>query len=208
MALWPSRKKGARGRCLAVREPRMRAAHRTAPHGRLAVYCGPVCRQAARRERLRLAEAKRQRAERPGADPAVPDQYRGATQPAVLPAREHAAHQAAPIPREVDGAVTPLVMKQLIARAGHQGSPDGQAGQPAPTPVIRGCRRRPGRSAGLWDSGATSMAALGVDGRLSGKRLDDSPVVHAGIRRGPAFVHRIGICNVECQDVWGRKAAR
>ena len=33
------------------------------------------------------------------------------------------------------------------------------------------------------------MAALGVDGRLSGRRLDDSPagtVVHAGVRQGPA----------------------
>ena len=33
------------------------------------------------------------------------------------------------------------------------------------------------------------MAALGVDGRLSGRRLDESPVgtvVRAGVRRGPA----------------------
>ena len=34
----------------------------------------------------------------------------------------------------------------------------------------QGCRRRPGRPTGLWDSGAASMAALGVDGRLSGRR--------------------------------------
>jgi hypothetical protein len=33
MAPWSSRKEGARGRCLAVHEPRMWAARRTAPHG-------------------------------------------------------------------------------------------------------------------------------------------------------------------------------
>ena len=105
--------------------------------GRPARYCSGSCRQAARRERLRLAEAERQRAERPGADRAVPGRYRGATQAAVLRARDHATHQAAPIPREVAGATAPLVTKQLIARAGRQGSPDGEAGQPASMPVIR-----------------------------------------------------------------------
>ena len=105
------------------------------PTGRPAAYCGPACRQAARRERLRLAEAQRQRAERPGADRAVQDRYRGATQPAVLRAREHAAHQSAPIPREVAGATAPLVTKQLIACAGRQGPTGGEAGQPASLPV-------------------------------------------------------------------------
>ena len=107
------------------------------PTGRPAVYCGPACRQAARRERLRLAEAERQRAGRLGADPAVPDQYRGATRAAVLRPRDHAAYQAAPIPREVAGATAPPVTKQLIARAGRQGSPDGEVGQPASRPGIR-----------------------------------------------------------------------
>jgi hypothetical protein len=107
------------------------------PTGRPAAYCGPACRQAARRERLRPAEAERQRAERPGADPALPGQYRGATQAAVPRARDHAAHQAAPIPREVAGATAPLVTEQLTARAGRRGSPDGEAGQPASMPVIR-----------------------------------------------------------------------
>jgi hypothetical protein len=105
--------------------------------GRPARYCSGSCRQAVHRERLRLAEAERQRAGRPGADPAVPGQYRGAAQPPVLRAREHAAHQAAPVPREVAGATAPLVTKQLTARAGRQGSPDGEAGQPASMPVIR-----------------------------------------------------------------------
>jgi len=118
------------------------------PTGRPAAYCGPACRQAARRERVRLAGAERQRAERPGADPAVPDRYRGATQPAVLRARDHAAHQAAPIPREVAGATAPLVTKQLIAGAGRQGSPDGEAGQPASMPVIRDAGDAPGAPPG------------------------------------------------------------
>jgi hypothetical protein len=93
------------------------------PTGRPAAYCGPACRQAACRERLREAEAERQRAERLGAGPAIPDQYRGATQAAVLRARDHTAYQAASIPREVAGATAPLVTKQLSARAGRQGSP-------------------------------------------------------------------------------------
>ena len=105
--------------------------------GRPARYCSGSCRQAVHRERVRLAEAERQRAERPGAGPAVPGQYRGATQAAVLRARDHAAHQAAPIPRQVAGATAPLVTKQLIARAGRQGSPGGEAGQPESMPVIR-----------------------------------------------------------------------
>ena len=169
MAPWSSRKEGAHGRCPAVREPRMRAAHRTAPHGAPGRVLRPCLPQAARRERLRLAEAERQRAERPGADRAVQDRYRGATQPAVLRAREHAAHQSAPIPREVAGATAPLVTKQLIACAGRQGPTGGEP--PAGVPAgHRGCRRRPGRPGGRWDSGAASMAALGVDGRLSSRR--------------------------------------
>jgi hypothetical protein len=134
-----------------------------------------AARPAARRERLRLADAELQRAGRPGADPAVPDQYPGATRAAVLRARDHAAYQAASISREAAGATAPLVTKQLTARAGRQGSPDGQADQPSSMPVIRDAGDAPGRPAGLWDSGAASMAALGVDGRLSGRRLDDSP---------------------------------
>jgi hypothetical protein len=110
------------------------------PTGRPAAYCGPACRQAARRERLRLAGAERQRAERPGAGPAVPGQYRGATQAAVLRARD----QAAPIPREVAGATAPLVTKQLIARAGPQSSPGGEAAQPASMPVITDAGDAPG----------------------------------------------------------------
>lgn len=95
------------------------------PAGRPAVYCGPACRQAARRERLRLAEAERQRPGRLGADPAVPGRYRGATQPAVLRARDHPAYQAASISREVAGAC-----------AGRQGPPDEEVGQSASMPVI------------------------------------------------------------------------
>jgi hypothetical protein len=38
--------------------------------GRPACYCSGSCRQAVHRERLRLAEAERQRAERLGAEPA------------------------------------------------------------------------------------------------------------------------------------------
>ena len=102
------------------------------PTGRPAVYCGPACRQAARRERLRLAEAERQRAEGLGADLAVPDEYSGAAQAAVL----RAAYQAASIAHEVVGATAPPVSKQLTARAGRQGSPDGEAGQPASIPGI------------------------------------------------------------------------
>jgi hypothetical protein len=98
------------------------------PTGRPAAYCGPACRQAARRERVRLAGA-----ERLGADPAVPDRYRGAPQPAVLRARD----QAAPIPRQVVGAPAPLVTKQLIARAGRQGPTDGEPAGAASMPVIR-----------------------------------------------------------------------
>ena len=37
--------------------------------GRPACYCSGSCRQAVHRERLRLAEAERQRAERLGAEP-------------------------------------------------------------------------------------------------------------------------------------------
>ena len=85
-----------------------------------------------------------QRAERLGAGPAVPGQYRGAAQPAVLRARDHAAHQAASIPREVASATAPLVTKQLIARAGRQGSPGGEAGQPTSMPVIRDAGDVPG----------------------------------------------------------------
>jgi hypothetical protein len=104
--------------------------------GRPARYCSGSCRQAVHRERLRPAEAERQRAEPLGADPAVPDQYRGATQPAAVRARDHAAHQAVPIPREVADATVSLVTKQLIARAGRPGSTGGEAGQPASLPVI------------------------------------------------------------------------
>ena len=112
--------------------------------GRPARYCSGSCRQAARRERVRLAEAERQRAERLGADPAVPGQYRGTAQPAVLRARDHAAYQAAPIRREVVGATASLVTKQLIVCGGRQGSPDGEAGQPASMPVIRDAGDAPG----------------------------------------------------------------
>jgi hypothetical protein len=111
--------------------------------GRPARYCSGSCRQAVHRERLRLADAERQRAERLGADRAVPD-HRGAAQPAVLRARDHAAYQAASIPREVAGATAPLVTKQLIARAGRQGSPGGETGQPASMPVIRDSGDVPG----------------------------------------------------------------
>jgi hypothetical protein len=89
---------------------------------------------AANRERARLAEAER----------AVPGRYRGATQAAVLRAGDHAAHQAASIPREVAGATAPLVTKQPIARAGRQGSPDGQTGQPASMPGIGDTGDAPG----------------------------------------------------------------
>ena len=116
--------------------------------GRPARYCSGSCRQAARRERLRLAEAQRQRAERPGADPAVRGQYRGATRAAVLGARDHAAYWAASIPREVAGATAPLVTKQLIARAGRQGSPGGEGGQSASMPVIRDAGNAPGAPPG------------------------------------------------------------
>jgi hypothetical protein len=104
--------------------------------GRPARYCSGSCRQAARRERLRLAEAGRQRAGRLGSDPAVPD-HRDATQAAVLRAGDHAAHQAVPIRREVAGATAPLVTEQLTARAGRQGFPGGEAGLSASMPVIR-----------------------------------------------------------------------
>jgi len=64
--------------------------------GRPARYCSGSWRQAVHRERVRLAEAERQRPERQsagqlGADPAVPGQGRGATQAAVVRVREHAA---------------------------------------------------------------------------------------------------------------------
>jgi hypothetical protein len=116
--------------------------------GRPARYCSGSCRQAVHRERVRLAEAERRRAERPGADPAVPDPYRGATQPAVLRARDHAAHQAVPVPREVAGATAPLVTKQLTARAGRQDSPAGEAAQPTSLPVIRDAGDAPGAPPG------------------------------------------------------------
>jgi hypothetical protein len=109
------------------------------PTGRPAAYCGPACRQAARRERLRLAEAERRHAGRLGADRAVPD-HRGATQPAVLRARD----QAALIPREAAGATAPLVTKQLIARAGRQGPTDGEPAGPASMPVIKDAGDVPG----------------------------------------------------------------
>ena len=127
-----------------MRQPRLRPAIERQATGRPARYCSGSCRQAARRERVRLAEAERQRAERLGADPAVPGQYRGAAQPAVLRARDHAAYQAAPIRREVVGATAPLVTKQLIVCGGRQGSPDGEAGQPASMPVIRDAGDAPG----------------------------------------------------------------
>jgi hypothetical protein len=116
--------------------------------GRPARYCSGSCRQAARRERLRLAEAERRPAERLGADPAVPGQYRGATRPAMLRAHAHAARQAASIPREVAGARAPLVTEQLIARAGRQGSPGGEVGQPVSMPVIRDAGDAPGAPPG------------------------------------------------------------
>jgi hypothetical protein len=103
--------------------------------GRPARYCSASCRQAARRERLRLADAERQRVERLGAEPTVAGLYPGATQPA-------------PIPRQVAGATAPLVTKQLIARAERQGSPDGEAGQPASMPVIRDAGDAPGTPPG------------------------------------------------------------
>jgi hypothetical protein len=118
------------------------------PTGRPAAYCGPACRQAARRGRLRLAKAERQRAERLAAEPAVPDQYRGATQADVLRARDHAAHQAAPLPREVADATAPLVTKQLIVCGGRQASPGGEAGQPASMPVSRDADDTPGAPPG------------------------------------------------------------
>jgi hypothetical protein len=118
------------------------------PTGRPAAYCGPACRQAARRERLRLAEAERRHAERLGAGPAVPGRYRGVAQAAVLRARDHAAYHVASIPREVAGATAPLVTEQLIARAGRRGSPDGEAGQPASMPVIRDAGDAPGAHPG------------------------------------------------------------
>jgi hypothetical protein len=116
--------------------------------GRPARYCSGSCRQAVYRERARLAEAERQHAERLGAGPAFPDQYGGATQPAALRLRDHAAYQAAPIPREVGGATASLVTNQLIARAGRQGSPGGEAGQPASLPVIRDAGDVPGGQPG------------------------------------------------------------
>jgi hypothetical protein len=112
--------------------------------GRPARYCSGSCRQAAYRERVRLADAERQRAEQLGADPAVPGQYRGAIQAAVLRARDHAVRLAASIPGEVADATVPLVTKQLIARAGRQSSPDGEAGQPASMPVIKDAGDAPG----------------------------------------------------------------
>lgn len=152
--------------------------------GRPARYCSGSCRQAARRERLSLAETERQRAGRLGADPAVPGQYRSATQAAALPARDHAAYQAAPIPRQVAGAMAPLVTKQLIVRDGRQVFPGGEAGHPTSMPVIRDAVDGPDAPAGSGTRGAASMATLGVDARLSGRRLDDSPagtVVRAGV---------------------------
>lgn len=133
--------------------------------GRPACYCSGSCRQAAHRERLRLAEAGRQRAERLGADAAVPDQYRGATQADVLRARDHAAYQAASIPREVAAATAPPVTKQLIARAGRPGSPGGEAGQPVSMPVSRDAGAAPGAPPGsgtqasrAWPSWAWTVA--------------------------------------------------
>ena len=116
--------------------------------GRPACYCCGSCRQAARRERLRVAEAERQPAERLGADHAVPGQYPGVTQAAVLRAHAHAARQAASIPREVVGATAPLVTEQLTARAGPQGSPGGEAAQPASIPVTRNAGDAPGAPPG------------------------------------------------------------
>lgn len=106
--------------------------------GRPARYCSGRCRQAARRERLRLAEAEWQRAERPGADAAVCDQYRyAATLAAMLRTRDHAARHAAAIPCEIGDATAPSVPEQVIARAGQQGATDGEAGQAVSLPVIR-----------------------------------------------------------------------
>ena len=126
--------------------------------GRPARYCSGRCRQAARRERLRLAEAERQRAERPGADPAVPDRYRGATQPAVLRARDHAAHQAASIPREVASATAPLVTKQLIVPPDARVPP---AGKPA--------SRRPCRLSGMPETSRAPRRALALTRREHGR---------------------------------------
>ena len=106
--------------------------------GRPARYCSGTCRQAARRDRLRLAGAGRQRAERLGADPAVPDQYRDATQAAVFRARDRAPYQASPMPREIAGT-----------RAGRQGSPDGEACHPVYMPIIRDAVDTPGAPPGL-----------------------------------------------------------
>jgi hypothetical protein len=133
--------------------------------GRPACYCSGSCRQAAHRERIRLADAERQRTERLGADPAAPDQDRGTTQPAALRARGHAAYHAASIPREVADATAPLVTKQLVARAGRQGSPGGEAAQPASTPVTSDAGDAPGAPPGsgtqaprAWPAWAWTLA--------------------------------------------------
>jgi hypothetical protein len=107
--------------------------------GRPARYCSGSCRQAARRERLRLAEAERRRAERLGANPAVRDQsHATAAQEAKSLARDHAARQAASFPHEVADTTAPAVTKQVITRTGSRGAADGETGQPISMPVIRG----------------------------------------------------------------------
>ena len=107
--------------------------------GRPACYCSGSCRQAVHRERVRLAEAERRRAERLGAHPAVRDQSRGtAVQEAKSRTRDHAARQAASFPHEVADTTAPAVTKQVIARTGRRGAADGEVGQPISMPVIRG----------------------------------------------------------------------
>jgi hypothetical protein len=107
--------------------------------GRPARYCSASCRQSAHRERVRLAGAERQHAERPGAHPAVRDQSRGTSaQEAKSRARDHAARQAASFPHEVADTTASAVMKQVTARTGRRGAADGEACQPISRPVIRG----------------------------------------------------------------------
>jgi len=174
MAPWSSRRKVLVADVLRCANPACGRPIERRPNGRPACYCSASCRQAARRERLRQAEAERQRPERLGADRAVPDRCRGAIQVAVLRAHDHAAYQEAPIPREVAAATAPLVTKQLIARAGRQGSP-----------TEKPASRRPCGSS--WIK-ATPRRALGLRRRehgLPGRGRSPEP---AGIRppgRGP-----------------------
>jgi len=82
------------------------------PTGRPATYCGSNCRQAAHRERARVAEAERQRAVQPSADPGSRDGYSAAAQAAVLQACDHVASQAVSIPCQGTDASGTAVTKQ------------------------------------------------------------------------------------------------